>query len=86
MIARAAAGVLLGFPLAAWTIALILHWLPQHGQPALVPAFLLFFPAWTTVIVCAFLFRDSRRAWLTLGVTDVLVLLLLLASRHFGVP
>ena len=86
MIARCAAGVLLGFPLAAWTIALVLHWLPQHGQPALIPMLLLFFPAWTVAIVCAFLFRNGLRAWLTLGAADALVFALLFASRHFGAP
>jgi hypothetical protein len=84
MIARCLAGTLLGFPLAAALLALVLHWLPGHGQAVLIPALILFFPLWTAFMAGAYMFRSGLRAWLVLGGANVAVFLALWAGRLMG--
>lgn len=84
MIARAGAGVLLGFPLAAALLALALIGLPQHGQAWVIPALIAFFPLWTALMIGSFFFRDGRRAWLVLGVANVLAFAVLWLLRMMG--
>lgn len=67
MIARCLAGTLLGFPLAALLLALLLHMLPRHGEAFLIPALILFFPLWTAFMAGAYMFRNGLRAWLVMG-------------------
>jgi len=67
VIARCLAGTLLGFPLAALLLALLLHMLPRHGEAFLIPALILFFPLWTAFMAGAYMFRNGLRAWLVMG-------------------
>jgi hypothetical protein len=67
MIGRGLAGVLLGFPLAAWLLRLLLVPLPHRGADWLIPALILFVPLWIALIAAAFAFRNTARAWLTFG-------------------
>jgi len=67
MIARCLAGTLLGFPLAALLLALLLQLLPDHGQAFLIPALILFFPLWTAFMAGAYMFRSGLRAWLIMS-------------------
>ncbi|WP_109124417.1 hypothetical protein [Dyella sp. C11] len=84
MIARCLAGTLLGFPLAALLLALVLHVLPEHGQAFLIPALILFFPLWTAFMAGAYLFRSGPRAWLVLGGANLAVFVALWALRLPG--
>ena len=73
MIARCLAGTLLGFPLAALLLALLLQVLPRHGEAFLIPALILFFPLWTAFMAGAYMFRNGLRAWLMMGGANVAV-------------
>jgi hypothetical protein len=73
MIARCLAGTLLGFPLAALLLALLLYVLPGHGQALLIPAMILFFPLWTAFMAIAYMFRSGPRAWLVMGSANIVV-------------
>jgi hypothetical protein len=73
MIARCLAGTVLGFPLAALLLALLLHVLPGHGQALLIPALILFFPLWTALMAVAYMFRSGPRAWLVMGSANIVV-------------
>lgn len=84
MIARCLAGTLLGFTLAAALLALVLHWLPNHGVAVVIPALILFFPLWTGLMAGAYLFRSAARAWLVLGGANALAFLALWAGRLAG--
>ncbi len=72
MIARGVAGVLLGFPLAAALLRLVLRALPHDGAAYLVPALIVFFPLWCGLMIGAFAFRSASRAWTTLGAANLL--------------
>ena len=84
MIARCLAGTLLGFPLAAFSIALLLHVLPDHGQAFLIPALILFFPLWTGVMAATYMFRSGARAWLVLAAANAVAFGALWALRLPG--
>ncbi|TBR39697.1 MULTISPECIES: hypothetical protein [Dyella] len=84
MISRCLAGVLLGIPLAACTLALALHWMPNRGQDWLIPVLILFFPLWTTVMIASYMFRSGLRAWVVLGSSNIAVFALLWLSRHLA--
>ncbi|AIF47974.1 hypothetical protein [Dyella japonica] len=73
MIARCLAGTVLGFPLAALLLALLLHVLPRHGDAFLIPGLILFFPLWTAFMAGAYLFRSGARAWLVMGGANIVV-------------
>lgn len=84
MIARCLAGTLLGFPLAAALLALLLHLLPDHGAAFLLPALILFFPLWIAFMAGAYMFRSGMRAWLILGAANAATFLALWAGRLAG--
>jgi len=84
MIARCVAGTLLGFPLAAAMLALLLQLLPNHGAAFVIPALILFFPLWTGLMAGAYLFRSGARAWLVLGTANALAFVALWAARLAG--
>ncbi|GLQ96607.1 hypothetical protein [Dyella mobilis] len=67
MIGRCLAGVLLGLPLSAVTLRLLLLALPGNGADWLIPALILFFPLWMSLMIGAFAFRSAMRVWLTFG-------------------
>ena len=73
MIARAAAGVLLGFPLSGMALALAMALTPDQGQGWVIVALVLFFPLWTGVMAATFMARSGLRAWLLLGGADALL-------------
>lgn len=82
MIGRCLAGILLGFPLAAALLSLLLHMLPHGGTDYLIPALILFFPLWIALMTGAYLFRSVSRAWLTLGAANALAFGALWLGRH----
>lgn len=84
MIARCLAGTLLGFPLAAVLLALVLQLLPDHGAAFVIPALILFFPLWTGFMAGAYLFRSGGRAWLVMAGANALVFLALWVGRLGG--
>ncbi|RZA34659.1 MAG: hypothetical protein EOP92_14515 [Lysobacteraceae bacterium] len=71
MWARALAGVVPGFVLAAALVALACWSLPGPWQATLVPGLVAFFPAWMCAIGAAFFFSSGRRAWAWLGLAAV---------------
>jgi hypothetical protein len=82
MIARCLAGTLLGFPLAAVLLSLLLLALPGGGAAYLIPALLLFFPLWIALMSGAYAFRSGTRAWLVLGGANALAFGALWLARH----
>jgi uncharacterized membrane protein len=82
MIGRCLAGIVLGFPLAAVILRLLLRALPNDGADWLIPALILFFPLWMALMIGAYAFRHATRAWLTLGGANVLAFLALWLTRH----
>jgi hypothetical protein len=84
MIARCLAGTLLGFPLAAVMLALVLQLLPNRGDAFVIPALILFFPLWTGLMAGAYMFRSGARAWLVLGAANALAFVALGAARLVG--
>jgi uncharacterized membrane protein len=81
MIGRCLAGILLGFPLAAASLRLLLHALPDDGADWLIPALILFFPLWMALMIGAYAFRNAPRAWLTLGGANAAAFLALWLMR-----
>jgi hypothetical protein len=63
MWARASAGVLPGFFLAAALVGLGCWLLPGAWQSTIVAGLLAFFPVWVGVICAAFRFPSGARAW-----------------------
>ena len=82
MIGRCLAGVLLGFPLAALILRLLLRALPGGGTDWLIPVLILFFPLWITLMIGAYAFRNATRAWLTFGGANVVALLVVWLTAH----
>ncbi len=72
MIGRCLAGALLGFPLAASLLRLVLNALPHDGAAYLIPILILFFPLWMALMIGAYFFRSGTRAWATLGAANLL--------------
>jgi hypothetical protein len=67
MWARAGAGVLPGFFLAAALVGLLGWLLPGPWESTMVAGLAAFLPLWIGVICAAFRFSSGRRAWLWLG-------------------
>jgi hypothetical protein len=82
MIGRCLAGVLLGFPLAAVMLRLVLRLLPNDGADWIIPALILFFPLWMALMIGAYAFRNASRAWLTLGGANAMAFLALWLVGH----
>jgi hypothetical protein len=82
MIARCLAGTLLGFPLAAVMLSLLLHALPGGGDAYVIPALILFFPLWMAFMTGAYALRSGTRAWLTLGAANAVGFLALWLTHH----
>jgi hypothetical protein len=81
MMARCLAGALLGLPLAAALLALVMHVLPNRGEAYVVPALILFFPLWIALMAGTYMFRSGARAWLMLGAANAVAFLALWAAR-----
>jgi hypothetical protein len=79
---RGLAGALLGFPLAAVVLSLLLHVLPAGGNGYVIPALILFFPLWIAFMTGAFALRSGARAWITLGCANALGFFALWLTRH----
>ncbi len=82
MIGRCLAGTLLGFPLAAVLLRLSLRALPNDGADWLIPALIVFFPLWMTLMIGAYAFRNAARAWFTLGSANVVAYAMLWMTHH----
>ncbi|HFK2919818.1 hypothetical protein [Stenotrophomonas beteli] len=66
MWARAFAGLIAGFFLAAAVTGLVTWLPPGPWQNALVPSLIAFVPLWMLAALWAFSFRSALRAWLVL--------------------
>ncbi|WP_314107118.1 hypothetical protein [uncultured Stenotrophomonas sp.] len=83
MWARALAGLLAGFFVAAAAAGLI-TWVPSGPwQAVIVPSMVAFIPLWMLAALWAFSFRTGLRAWLWLGATAASGFGLLWLLRHF---
>lgn len=67
MWARAFAGLVAGFFLAAAVTGLVTWLPPGPWQNALVPSLIAFVPLWMLAALWAFSFRSALRAWLVLA-------------------
>lgn len=84
MWARAGAGVLPGFFLAAVLLGLVSWVLPGAWESTMVPGLLAFFPLWIGVICAAFRFSSGKRAWAWLSALALLGLGLLWLLQTSG--
>jgi hypothetical protein len=87
MWARALAGLVAGFFVAAAAAGLV-AWLPSGPwQAAIVPSLIAFIPFWMLAALWAFAFRTGLRAWSWLGATALagFALLWLLRVNHWVV-
>lgn len=82
MIGRCLAGILLGFPLAAVLLRLMLLALGDSGGAWLIPALMLFFPLWTALMIGAYAFGSAVRAWIVLGSANALAFLAQWVTQH----
>lgn len=82
MIGRCLAGVLLGFPLAALILRLLLRALPNGGADWLIPVLILFFPLWMALMIGAYAFRNATRAWFGFGGANAAMLVALWLTTH----
>ena len=77
MWARATAGIVPGFFLAAALVGLVGWLLPGSWEATMVAALVAFFPVWTGIFCASFRFASGTRAWGWLGALAVLGLGLL---------
>lgn len=84
MWARAWAGLLVGFFLAAAATGLATWLAPGPWTSALVPSLIAFIPAWMLAAVWAFSFRTAMRAWAVMGGSAAAGFLLLWGLRVSG--
>lgn len=83
MWARALAGLLAGFFVAAAATGLITWLPPGPWQSVIVPGMVAFIPLWMLAALWAFAFRTALRAWLWLGASAASGFALLWLLRHF---
>ncbi|MHB1056790.1 MAG: hypothetical protein ACYC0F_02770 [Rhodanobacter sp.] len=67
MWARASAGIVPGFLLAAALVGLVSWLLPGPWESTIVVGLLAFFPLWIGIVCTSLRFSSGRRAWLWLG-------------------
>lgn len=84
MWARAFAGLLAGFLVAAAVTGLVAWLPPGPWQSALVPSLIAFIPLWMLAAVWAFSFRSARRAWWVMSASAGAGFLLLWLLRLSG--
>lgn len=87
MWARASAGLVAGFFLAAAAAGLVAWLPPGPWQSAIVPSLIAFIPLWMLAALWAFAFRSGGRAWCWLGASALVGfgLLWLLRVTHWAV-
>lgn len=85
MSARALAGLVAGFFVAAAAAGLVAWLPPGPWQAAIVPSLVAFIPFWMLAALWAFAFRTGLRAWVWLGASAGLgfALLWLLRTTHW---
>lgn len=84
MWARASAGALPGFLLAAALVSLLGRLWPGPWQTTLVPGLVLLFPLWIAIAAASFRFASGRRAWAWIGGLAILALGLLWMLQATG--
>ena len=84
MWARATAGILPGFFLAAALVGLVSWLLPGPWEQTLVPGVIVFFPVWVGIIAASFQFRNGKRAWVWISAAAVLAMGLLWGLQWAG--
>ncbi len=83
MWARALAGLLAGFFVAAAAAGLVAWLPPGPWQSAIVASMIAFIPFWMLAALWAFAFRTGTRAWAWLSISAVAGFALLWLLRHF---
>jgi hypothetical protein len=71
MLSKSIAGILLGAPLSAAALGVVLWLWPGHWESAVIPVLVFFFPVWVAVMALAYLFRTAPRAWAWLGAANI---------------
>ena len=81
MLAKAFAGILLGFPLALALVAVVIYLWPGSSEAVTMPLLVSFFPAWIGIMGATYLFRSGTRAWAWLAVANLVAFGALWAAR-----
>ena len=84
MSARASAGVVAGFFLAAGVVGLVCWGLPGPWTSTVVGGLVAFFPVWMGVMGASFAFANGRRAWAWIGALAVLGMGALWGLQHLA--
>ena len=84
MWARASAGVVAGFFLAAGVVGLVCWALPGPWTSTVVGGLVAFFPVWMGVMGASFAFANGRRAWAWIGALAVLGMGALWGLQHLA--
>ncbi len=84
MWARASAGIVPGFFLAAALVGLVSWLLPGAWESTMVAGLLAFFPLWIGVFCVAFRFSSGARAWAGLSALALSALGLLWLLQRSG--
>jgi hypothetical protein len=81
MLSKAFAGILLGAPLSAAALGVLIWAWPGAWQNVVIPITYFFFPVWAGVMAATYLFKTSSRAWIWLAAANALAFGLLWLVR-----
>jgi hypothetical protein len=81
MLGKALAGILLGAPLSAAALGVLIWGWPGEWERVSVPLLSLFFPLWAGVMAATYLFKSAGRAWVWLAAANALAFGLLWLVR-----
>jgi hypothetical protein len=84
MLSKALAGILLGAPLSAAALGVLIWAWPGDWERVVIPLTYLFFPAWAGVMAATYLFKSASRAWIWLAAFNALAFGLLWLVRDFA--
>ena len=70
MLSKAIAGILLGAPLSAAALGVLIWAWPGAWERVLMPFSYLFFPLWAGVMAATYLFKSGSRAWIWLAAAN----------------
>jgi hypothetical protein len=84
MLGKTLAGILLGAPLSAAALGVVIWAWPGEWESVSVPLLTLFFPLWAGVMAATYLFLSVSRAWAWLAAANALAFGLLWLVRDVG--
>ena len=84
MLGKCLAGILLGAPLSAAVLGLVVWSWPGEWEHVVIPVLLLFFPLWAGVMAAAYMFRNATRAWIGLAAANAIAFVLLWLVRDIA--